>query len=90
MPQKGKLPAEEKVRIVRKCIKGKIGYNKAAREGGVDFETLKTWVRLYETEGTTAFLPEKQRKYAIEVKEGAVKDYLCGGGSIQAICKNME
>ena len=86
MPQKGKLTVEEKVRIVRKCIKGKIGCNEGAREAGVDYATLKTWVRLYETEGTAAFLPEKQRKYPNEVKERAVKDYHSGGGSIQTIC----
>ena len=87
MPLEGKLPVEEKVRIVRKCIKGKIGYNEAAREAGVNIETLKTWVRLYETEGTAALKPGKQRTYSKEEKEGAVRDYHSGGGSIQAICK---
>ncbi len=45
-----------KVRLVKQCIGGKVSYTEAARIVGVDFETVKTWVRQYKTEGVSAFL----------------------------------
>ncbi len=87
MPQKGKISAEEKVRIVRKCIRGEAGIAEAVRECGVDKESLKVWVYLYEAEGAEAFLPGRNRVYSAELKQRAVEEYLNGGKGIQEICK---
>ncbi len=87
MPQKQKLSVEEKVRIVRDCITEKVSITKASEMGGVDFETVKTWIRIYENEGVSGFLYKKNRVYSAELKEAAVMEYLRGGGSLQEIAK---
>ena len=47
MPQKQKLTVEEKVKIVRDCLKNRISTSKAARRGGVGFITVKRWISIY-------------------------------------------
>lgn len=90
MPQKGKMSAEEKVRIVKQCIGGKVSYTEVAQIAGVNFETIKTWVQQYETEGVSAFLQGKSRVYAPELKRQAVEEYLNGKGSQREICKKYK
>ena len=82
------IKAEEKIRIVRACVRGDIGVSAAATQLGVDHHAVNDWIRLYETEGVEAFLPRKRnRQYAPALKEAAVKDYLSGRDSIRGICK---
>ena len=58
---------------------------------GIDSRTVCDWVRLYETEGVSAFLPRKgNRCYQPELKEAAVRDYLTGQGSLRQICKKYK
>ena len=90
MPHKVKLEAEEKVILVRKFIRGEISCTEAARQADVDFATMETWVRQYETEGSEAFFPRKNRSYSEDVKRGAVKDYLAGGRSQNEICRKYK
>ena len=54
MPRQGKVNIGVKIRLARKCIKGELSCSEAARQAGVDYETLKAWIRLYETEGVEA------------------------------------
>ena len=77
----------EKVRIVRDYLKGKISLQAGAREVGVDHQTLKSWIGIYENYGAEGFTRRQNRVYSAEVKTTAVIDYLNGGGSLQTICK---
>ena len=88
MSKRKKIKAEEKIRIVKAYTSGKISMNAAAEQLGVYQSTVDNWVRLYQIEGSTAFVPrEGNRRYDPVVKEMAVKDYLTGKGSLREICK---
>ena len=89
MPRRTKVSIETKVTLARKCLKEELSYSEAAHQAGVDFETLKTWVRIYEAEGIEAFLGNN-RSYTAELKQQGVEDYLSGGISIQGICKKYQ
>lgn len=56
--RKQKIGAEEKVRIIRKHLRGEIGINEGAREAGVDFESslLMFQRNLLQLSGYTVFL----------------------------------
>ena len=88
MSKRRKIKAEEKIRIVRACIKGETSACAAATQLGVNHHTVNDWIRLYETEGIEAFLPRRgNREYASALKGAAVKDYLSGRDSLRGICK---
>ena len=91
MPQKGKISAEEKLRIVEEYISGKIGFTEAYGRAGVGKATLQRWVSRYKTEGPTGFLPqERNRSYSKDTKLAAVLDYLAGKGSLREICEQYK
>lgn len=90
MSRKQKKSAEEKVRIIRRYLQGEISISQAAQLGGVDWVTAKEWIRNYETEGESAFLPHKNKSYSPELKHCAVGAYLAGEGSLFDICKRFE
>lgn len=87
MPQKQKISAEKKVKLVLDCLENKISVQEAARSAGVDFATVKMWISVYENEGDEGFKHQGQKVYTIETKTSAVIDYLHGEGSLQEICK---
>ena len=88
MPQKGKLPAEEKLRIVEMYLAGKVGCKEAGRMACVDSATIRQWVSWYRSEGPVGLLPkERDRVYDKETKMSAVLDYLDGKGSLREICE---
>ena len=87
MPHKQKATMEEKVKLVRACIKGKMSKSDASQDAGVDRKTIYRWIAQYEAEGSSAFLPhERNRVYSPELKQKAVQDYLKGEGSLLTIC----
>lgn len=85
-----KIGAEEKVKIIREYLSGKIGMCEAARRGGVNKTTMVQWVRNYKADGIDAFLPHKNRVYSAEQKWQAVKDYLSREVSVSDICKKYR
>ena len=87
MPKKQKIELEEKIWIVRACIGKQISISEAAQKAGVDFSTVKSWIRIYENEGTEGFTYQANKKYSSELKTSAVLDYLKGKGSHHEICK---
>ena len=88
---RSKYKAEDKIRIVKACIAGEIGQTEASERIGADESMVRDWIRQYQTEGVAAFLPRTEnRRYAPELKESAVKDYLAGGGSLRQICKKYN
>ena len=87
MPNRSKIAPEEKVRIVREYLKGKISLQAGAREVGVNHQTFMSWVGIYENYGVEGFARRRNRVYSTETKTSAVIDYLNGGGSLQTICR---
>ena len=61
MPQKQKLPLEEKIKLIQDYINGKIGLFEAARRGAVSRDSITQWARNYELDGIESFLPHKNR-----------------------------
>lgn len=66
MPQKQKISAEKKVKLVLDCLENKISVQEAARSVGVDFATVKMWISVYENEGDEGFKHRGQKVYTIE------------------------
>lgn len=88
MPKEGRIPAEEKVRIVEGYLNGKIGYTEATEIAEIEGKTLRRWISRYRTEGPEGFqLTERNRSYPAELKTKAARDYLDGVGSLKDICE---
>lgn len=91
MPQKQKIAVEEKVSLIRRYKAGEISLTGASREGQVDIKVMQGWIRQYEAEGISAFLPSrKNRVYKPETKQAAVTAYLSGESSIKDICEKYK
>lgn len=91
MSKRRKIKSEEKIRIAKACISGTMSFNAAAEQLGVHQSVVDDWVRLYQTEGTQAFLPRTgNRRYDPALKEAAVNEYLSHKGSLRAICKKYK
>jgi len=87
MPQKWKLSAEERVRIIESYMAGEIGFTAAYETAGVVETTLRRWINQYKMEGPTGLLPRKKAQYYTkEIKQTAVIEYLAGKGSLQEMC----
>lgn len=52
MPQKQKISAEKKVKLVLDCLENKISVQEAARSAGVDFATVKSGLVYMKTRAT--------------------------------------
>lgn len=88
MSKKKKIKAEEKIRIVKECIAGRISQSEAEAQTGVSRTVVADWIRLYQNEGVSAFLPKRGNlQYDPILKEAAAKDYLSGRGSLREICR---
>ena len=88
MSKRKKIKAEEKIRIVKECIAGRISQSEAEAQTGVSRTVVADWIRLYQNEGVSAFLPKRGNlQYDPILKEAAAKDYLSGRGSLREICR---
>ena len=86
MPVKHKANEDEKIRIAKLCLSGKLNQVEAARQVGVSKETIRSWIAKYEFQGESGFLARgNYRVYSNELKQAAVSDYLNGGESQQTI-----
>jgi len=91
MPHKGRLPAEEKAKIVEEYIHGRMGAKAIQSEYGIGWTTLRDWIRLYKVRGVEGLIPATQwRKYPPAVKLLAVEEYLSGGISQDDICVKYD
>jgi transposase-like protein len=85
------IPAEDKVRLVEKYLKGEMSRAHAAKGASVEPSTIALWARLYEADGPTALVDQKQnKKYSTGLKLKAVTEYLSGEGCQSAICKKYH
>lgn len=91
MPQKGRLLAEEKVKIVEKYLSGTLGPAEFKQRYGANEHTLYDWVRIYKQRGAAGLVPSaKNRRYSPKTKHQAVAEYLSGGGSQRDICLKYD
>lgn len=91
MSRRGKISPEEKLKTVEGILRGEIGCREAGRRLGVAYESVRAWIKKYESEGASAFVPtERNRSYSAELKAAAVQDYESGGGSLLEVCKRYK
>ena len=87
MSRKSKIDPVEKVKIVERYLAREIGICQAGRELGVNHQTIRNWLSIYQYEGPTGLLYQsKNRSYSKDLKMSAVNDYLNKEGSLQDIC----
>jgi|LFRM01.1.fsa_nt_gb transposase-like protein len=86
MPVKQKVATDEKIRIAKLCLSGKLSQREAARQVGVRYMTVHSWVVKYKFQGELGFVEQENNQvYSNELKQAAVNDYLSGIGSQQTI-----
>lgn len=86
--RKMKLTPEKRIELVESYLNGKDSLNSLASTVGINTETLRRWIMLYENGGPTGLLAkQKNTHYSIETKIHAVNDYLNGLGSLSEITK---
>ena len=78
MPNKQKLEAEEKVKIVLEYLGGEIGQREGARKAGVTHTTFQGWIRIFENYGIDGFQQKEKQQYSAETKKAAVRAYQKG------------
>ena len=74
MPQKQKVSAEEKAKVIEDNINNRISLSEAERREGVARDTISHWARNYEADGMTVFMTCRYRVYSPELKRQAVED----------------
>ncbi len=78
--------AEEKLKIVDDCLKGRDNPNHIAQSRGISKSSILRWMAKYRAEGPAAFLPtEKNRKYSAELKRKVAEEYLSGKASVMEL-----
>jgi transposase-like protein len=91
MSRKQKATPEEKVSLVQRYLNGEINQTQASKIAGIDISSFQLWIKRYEAEGSTAFIPaENNRVYDVELKRQAVENYLSCGGGLLEICKRYS
>lgn len=91
MPQKGRLPIEEKLKIVEEYLNGEISINACAQRYKLSRATVRSWVELYKARGIKGLIPSEQtRKYSVEIKKRAVEEYQSGWGTQSDICVKYD
>ena len=88
MGRKGNFSSEEKLKYILSCIEGKDSIRHTANIIGIHHETLRQWIRNYQSLGIDGIKTiSKNSRYSKTLKEMAVLDYISGVGSQQGICK---
>lgn len=91
MGRKSRFTMEEKLAHVLTCIEGKDSIAHTSLIIGIDEASLRMWIINYQSLGVEGLITtSKNSKYAKELKEVAVKDYLAGLGSLEDICKKYR
>ena len=82
MDRRIKYSAEEKLKIVEDCLKGRDNPGHIAKSRGIAKRTIVRWIAKYVAEGATAFLVSgKNRRYSTDLKRKVVEEYLGGKAS---------
>ena len=88
---KGNLTDEERIAAVQDVLNGNGGCKQIAPKYGINHETLRQYVRIAKTEGIDAVKVQKSnRRYSVEIKLQAVKEYLSLKSSLNEICAKYK
>ena len=91
MSRKGKINSVDKVKIVERYFNKEVGIEQAGNELGVAPSSIRKWIRIYQSEGATGLLDQKQnRRCSNETKIAAINDYLSGNESLNNICQKYN
>ena len=91
MSHRQKVTPDEKISLIKRHLKGEISQAQAIEIAGIAGASFRLWIKRYEAEGSTAFIPtENNRVYNVELKRQAVKDYLSGSISLLEACKKYN
>ena len=91
MPHKGKLTTTEKVRLVEEYLAGKYSLIGFQQKYGIHNQSLRDWIRIYQSEGVEGLLPKsKNKEYTAELKTKVVTEYLTGVCSLHEICRRYR
>jgi transposase len=86
MSGKGKVAASEKVKAVKNVLQAKTNINEEATRLGVNWNTVKNWIVIYQTKGIMGFMEHSPyNKYSMAFKLAAVQDYRNDEGSLRKI-----
>ena len=86
-----KLTDEERIAAVQDVLNGNGGCKQIAPKYGINHETLRAYVRIAKTEGIDAVKESgSNRKYSVETKLQAVKEYLSLKSSLNEICAKYK
>ena len=88
---KGNLTDEERIAAVQDVLNGNGGCKQIAPKYGINHETLRQYVSIAKTEGIDAVKVQKSnRRYSVEIKLQAVKEYLSLKSSLNEICAKYK
>jgi len=88
LKEKIEIPAEIKIQAVEDYLAIRKGSTQILDELGIWRSTFQAWLRKYEIEGPEGLHPRKKNRiYSPELKIAAVREYLSGGGSLDAMCR---
>ena len=77
MSRKSKIDPVEKVKIVERYLAGEIGICQAGRELGVNHQTIRNWLSIYQYEGPTGLLYQSNVNVNIKmIKKWKIKMYI--------------
>ena len=88
--RKAKVSAELKLEAVKAYLSGHISIKNICKRYGVVESSVERWVRNYKSMGETAFFKPHNKHYPKELKLLAVKEYLAGKGSLDALAKKYK
>lgn len=79
---------EERIAAVYQVIDDGYSLNSVASEYGIDYATLKSWIRKYKADGIDGLKESTTwKRYSYTLKVNAIQDYLSGKFSLEDCCK---
>lgn len=91
MPHKGRLPSDEKIRLVEAYLSREMSARTIAEKYNIHKHTVEEWVRLYTVRGAAGLQETTcNRKYEPELKRQVVEEYLAGAASLRDLCTKYD
>lgn len=78
------LSAEEKVKLVRRCLAGEMSVSEAGRQAGVHHKSIQRWIDQYEAEGAEGFFHKTEIGYIAPKQRSRLSGIIC---LTQEVCK---
>ena len=85
-----KYSPEEKIKLVKKIIEEKQSINSLSVSSGIAYQTLRDWIRNYQSIGPDVFYKKGWTKRTLEEKKVAVRAYLDSNDSLETICRKYK